>query len=459
MSERILVVDDDKAIADTLVRHFATSGFQARSTGSAEEALGLLAELEPDLVITDICMPGMDGLDLLDRIRSETEQIDVVMITAHEDMPTAIRAMKAGAYDYLVKPLDLDELDLLTERCFRERALRRRFGHLSREAAEPYALDQLVGRDPAMIEIYKMIGVLAENRTNVLITGETGTGKEVVARAIHFSSAEGGEPFLAVNCTALPGPLLESELFGHVKGAFTGATAGRRGYFELAGAGTIFLDEIGDTSPEFQSKLLRVLQQREFFPVGAEQVRHTNARVLAATQRPLGNLVRSGDFREDLYFRLKVMEIRVPPLRERQGDIPLLTEHLIGKISQDLHKDTPVVSEEALARLHAYPWPGNVRELENTLTRAMVLARGLAITPQHLNLEANLPLDQAAEDTHVGETLASAERAQVQRTLTRTKGNKRQAARILEISRSRLDRLIAKYGIVVPDRGQGSPDL
>jgi two-component system response regulator AtoC len=459
MSERILIVDDDKAIADTLVRHFVASGFQAWSTGSAEEALGLLAELEPGLVVSDICMPGMDGLDLLDRIRSQTEQIDVVMITAHEDMPTAIRAMKAGAYDYLVKPLDLDELDLLTERCFRERALRRRVGHLSKEAAEPYTLDRLVGRDPAMIEIYKMIGVLAENRTNALITGETGTGKEVVARAIHFNSPEGGEPFLAVNCTALPGPLLESELFGHVKGAFTGATGSRRGYFELAGAGTIFLDEIGNTGVEFQSKLLRILQQREFFPVGAEQVRHTSARVIAATQRPLEDLVRSGDFREDLYFRLKVMEIRVPPLRERRGDIPLLTEHLLGKISQNLHKDMPVVSDEALACLDAYEWPGNVRELENTLTRAMVLARGLAITPQHLKLEANVLLDDGGEEPPLGETLADAERAQVQRALVRTKGNKRQAARSLEVSRSRLDRLIAKYGIVVSDRGRGSPDL
>ncbi|MFH1765775.1 MAG: response regulator, partial [Gemmatimonadota bacterium] len=230
MSQRILVVDDDTAIGETLRRHFIASGFESWTTGNAEEALELLTDLEPDLVITDICMPGMDGLDLLDRIRADTDQIDVVMITAHEDMPTAIRAMKAGAYDYLVKPLDLDELDLLTQRCFRERALRRRVRHLSKEAAEPYALDQLVGRDPKMIEIYKMIGVLAENRTSVLIIGETGTGKEVVARAIHYSSAEAGEPFLAVNCTAVPGSLLESELFGHVKGAFTGAATSRRGY-------------------------------------------------------------------------------------------------------------------------------------------------------------------------------------------------------------------------------------
>jgi len=453
MNQRILVVDDDVAIARTLQRHLVSSGFETWTASSAEEALELLGEVEPDLVVSDIYMPGMDGLDLLDRIRSATDQIDVVMITAHEDMPSAIRAMKAGAYDYLVKPLDLDEIDLLLERCFRERALRRRVRHLSEEAAEPYALDQLVGRDPQMIEIYKMIGVLAENRTTVLVTGETGTGKEVVARAIHYSSAGSGEPFLAVNCTALPGPLLESELFGHVRGAFTGATASRRGYFELAGSGTIFLDEIGDTTLEFQSKLLRVLQQREFFPVGAEQVRHTEARIIAATQRPLEELVRSGGFREDLYFRLKVLEIRVPPLRERRGDIPLLTESLLAKIGQTLHRVAPVVSEEAVASLTAYDWPGNIRELENTLTRAMVLARGPAITAQHLKLEQPPPPDDEEVEATRGETLADAERAQVHRVLQRTGGNKRQAAMILDISRSRLDRLMTKHGIVVSERG------
>ena len=458
MSRRILVVDDDRPIAATLQRHLITSGFQSWSAGSAEEALSLLNEVDPDLVITDIRMPGMDGLDLLDRIRESMAEVDVVVITAHEDMPTAIRAMKAGAFDYLVKPLDLDQIDLLLERCFRERTLRRRIRQLSHAAAEPYGPDQLVGRDPKMIEIYKMIGVLAENRTTVLITGETGTGKEVVARAIHYSSAESDEPFIAVNCTALPRTLLESELFGHVKGAFTGAIQSRKGYFEMAGAGTIFLDEIGGTSLEFQARLLRILEQREFFPVGAENLRRTEARIIAATQKPLQELVRAGSFREDLHFRLNVMEVRLPPLRERRRDIPILAEHLLAQVGRELHHEVRILSDDALAFLNAYDWPGNVRELENTLTRAAVLARGPVITPQHLHLGTSLNAAEKPNDTAPGETLADAERAHVQRILNRTEGNKRQAARILGISRSRLDRLLHKHEIVVPGRGRDGTD-
>jgi transcriptional regulator with PAS, ATPase and Fis domain len=261
-----------------------------------------------------------------------------------------------------------------------------------------------------------------------------------------------------VNCTALPGTLLESELFGHVKGAFTGAATGRRGYFELAGAGTIFLDEIGDTSLELQSKLLRVLQQREFFPVGAEHLRRTEARIVAATQRPLEELVRGGTFRADLFFRLKVMEIHLPPLRERRGDIPILAEQLLARIGQDLHKDVRLISDDAMSMLAAYDWPGNVRELENTLTRAVVLARGPALTPQHLRLDPPVRAGETEGEGPLGDTLADAERAQVQRVLTRTGGNKRQAAHILDISRSRLDRLIAKHGIVVPKQSRDSPD-
>jgi two-component system response regulator AtoC len=463
MSRRILVVDDDKPIAATLKRHLSRSGFETWIAESAEEALSVLSEADPDLVITDICMPGMDGLDLLERIRGSMEEVDVIVITAFEDMPTAIRAMKGGAYDYLVKPLDLDQIDHLVERCFRERKLRSRMQRLSDDAAAAYAPDQLVGRDPKMIEIYKIIGVLAENRTTVLVTGETGTGKELVARAIHYSSTEADEPFVAVNCTALPGTLLESELFGHVKGAFTGAVQSRKGYFELAGAGTIFLDEIGGTSPEFQARLLRVLEQREFFPVGSEHLRRTEARVVAATQKPLGELVRSGSFRDDLHFRLRVMEIHLPPLRDRRGDVPILADHLLARIGRDLHQEARVLSDEAVGKLVEYDWPGNVRELENALTRAAVLSRGPVITPQLLRLDAaERSAEREGEDKleagdKPGDTLADAERAQVQRILNRTEGNKRQAARILDISRSRLDRLIEKHGIVVPNRGQDGP--
>jgi two-component system response regulator AtoC len=368
--------------------------------------------------------------------------------------------MKAGAYDYLVKPLDLDQIDLLIERCIQDRRLKRRADQLSAEAAEPYALNQLVGRDPRMIEIYKMIGTLAAQRAPVLIRGETGTGKEVIARAIHFNSDQAEEPFIAVNCTALTETLLESELFGHVRGAFTGAVSDHKGRFELAGAGTLFLDEIGDVSPAFQAKLLRVVEDHEVFPVGGERPRKTEARVIAATNRSIEERIGSGDFREDLYFRLKVVEIWVPPLRERRDDIPLLAEHLLARIARDLHKEVRVISDDALRALTAYDWPGNVRELENTLTRAAVVARGPAITAEHLSLGPATGFEGAPTAETVGDdaTLDAAEKAHVDRVLRRTGGNKRQAARVLGISRPRLDRLIAKHGLMVTERDHPGHD-
>jgi transcriptional regulator with PAS, ATPase and Fis domain len=297
-----------------------------------------------------------------------------------------------------------------------------------------------------MVEIYKLIGVLAANRATILIRGETGTGKAGIARAIHCNSPQASDPFVAVNCTALAETLLESELFGHVRGAFTGAIEGRKGYFELAGDGTVFLDEIGDMGPELQAKLLRVLEQQEFYPVGAERPRRTKARVIAATHRPLEDLVRQGQFREDLYFRLKVVEILVPALRDRKGDIPLLVEHLLTKVSAKLHKEIAEISCDTMASLESYDWPGNVRELENALTRAAVLSRGPVIGPEHLTLEPlEIGCDPGEVDESHDDTLDAAEAAHVQRILESVGGNKRQAARILGISRPRLDRLIEKH--------------
>jgi DNA-binding NtrC family response regulator len=446
MRERVLVVDDDRSIRETLEQHLARSDYEGATAASAEEALSLLPEFEPGLVITDVRMPGLDGIEFLRRIRSQLDDVDVIVITAYDDMKTAVSAMKAGAYDYLVKPLDLDQIDLLLERCFRDRSLQRRVRHLSAEASEGHELDSLVGHDPAMVEIYKLIGVLAENRATVLIRGETGTGKECIARGIHFNSAQTGDPFVAVNCTALAETLLESELFGHVRGAFTGAIQNRKGYFELAGEGTVFLDEIGDMGPELQAKLLRVLEQQEFYPVGAERPRRTIARVIAATHRALEDLVRQGDFREDLYFRLKVVEVLVPPLRDRKGDIPALVEHLLAKVSAKSHKEVAEISREAMESLESYDWPGNVRELENALTRAAVLARGPVIGPEHLTPD---PVEIGYAPQMVSEpqddTLDGVEAAHVQRILDRAGGNKRQAARVLGISRPRLDRIIEKH--------------
>jgi transcriptional regulator with GAF, ATPase, and Fis domain len=321
----------------------------------------------------------------------------------------------------------------------------------------------VIGRDPRLMEIFKMIGVLSRNRATVLVRGETGTGKEVMARAIHDHSLHADEPFIAVNCTALSDTLLESELFGHVKGAFTGAISSRKGYFELAGTGTIFLDEIGDTTLEFQTKLLRVLQDRTFFPVGGETSRRTAARIITATHQDLEALVEEGGFREDLYFRLRVVEIVVPPLRERRGDIEALAMHLLARIRSETQQEVHHIHPDAMRALVEYDWPGNVRELENALTRASILARGATVGPEHLRLGSDRPevMEDAGDGGEMawvgmgsmatggredaGWTLDSAIGRQVMKVLQHTGWNKSEAARLLEISRSRLARLIEKF--------------
>ncbi len=369
-------------------------------------------------------MSGMTGLELLDKIRTSTDGIEVVVMTAHDDMETAVSAMRSGAFDFLVKPVDPKALQSLADRCFKERELL----DSTAETEEALALPRgrLIGGDPRMIDIYKTIGVLAANRATVLIRGETGTGKEVIARGVHDNSDVSSEPFIAVNCTALTDSLLESELFGHVKGSFTGATGSRKGYFELAGKGTIFLDEIGDTSPDFQTKLLRVLQERQFYPVGGEEPRSTKARVIGATHRPIERLIEEGRFREDLYFRLKVVEINVPPLRERPGDIQIIATALLGKIREETGRDVRRISDEALLRLQHHPWPGNVRELENALMRAAIVARGTVIGADHLILESH---DTDVEDV----TLKAAIRLHVHRVLDRVGGDQESAAELLGI--------------------------
>jgi DNA-binding NtrC family response regulator len=467
MKGRILVVDDDATIRETFYDHLSAAGYDVATADAAEQALSRVAELDPAVIITDVRMSGMSGIELARTVHATRPDIRVLVMTAHEDMDTAIGAMKAGAYDFLVKPLDLDHVDLVIARCFRERALERRVGHLGAEAAAPYALGQLVGRHARMIEIYKLIGTVAPTPASVLIRGETGTGKEMIARALHFNSANADEPFVAVNCSALAETLLESELFGHVRGAFTGATSDRRGRFELAGAGTIFLDEVGDVSPSFQSKLLRVLQEREFEPLGSERTRRTEARVIAATHRPIEEMVRAGTFREDLYFRLRVVEVRVPPLRERRSDIPILARHLLDRIAHELHREALHLDEPAANALLAYEWPGNVRELENALMRAAVSARGRAIDVEHLGIQFGVSPssreharpEAADADAGVPRSMGEVERSHVEQVLRYTGNNKRQAARILRISRPRLERLLALHGIVASDPDTGVREL
>ncbi len=450
MAETILVVDDDRAVRVLLKDELELSGYRVEGVESAEEALGRLTTARPDIVITDLHLPRMSGLQLLERVERLENPPSVIVITGHEDMSSAVAAMKAGAFDYVVKPVGLRQLDDLVRRCLSDRELNRRLSTQVEEEEAPRSRDDVVGVSPQMISIYKTIGVLARNRATVLIRGETGTGKEMIARAIHNNSAHIGEPFIAVNCTALTGTLLESELFGHVRGAFTGAVSSRKGFFELAGAGTIFLDEIGDTTIEFQAKLLRVLQEREFYPVGGEAPRTTEARVIAATHRPMERLVERGQFRDDLYFRLKVVEIRVPPLRDRSEDVPLIAERLLQRIRRDVGVEVRHISAEAMTLLRRYHWPGNVRELENALTQAAMVARGAAIGVEHLSLGAGAMAEQervvrerATEPQSLDEVMAE----HVRRTLRLTDGNKSAAARALGVSRSRLQRMLEKYGV------------
>jgi len=444
---RILIVDDEEGLREALAEKLRASGHEVETADSAESGLGRVSKFAPNLVLTDLRMPGMSGLDLTAKLREAKPDIDVIVMTGHEEMSSAVDAMKAGAFDYLVKPVRLARVEDVVARCLREQELDRATaggGEERDDAAEEGDAPLIVGRDPRMIEIYKMIGVLSRNRATVLVRGETGTGKELIARAVHTHSQHSDEPFIAVNCTAVSDTLLESELFGHVKGAFTGAVGSKKGYFELAGSGTIFLDEIGDTSPDFQAKLLRVLQDRTFYPVGGEQPRTTDARVVAATHQPLEELVEEGSFREDLYFRLRVVEISVPPLRDRPGDIREIATALLGRIRRETGQEVDRISEAALERLDAHPWTGNVRELENVLTRAAIVARGRTISEDHLHLES---ADAAGGGKGGEDALDTVIAGHLREVLGRTGGNRSEAARILEVSSSRLRRLIDRLDL------------
>ncbi len=461
---RILIVDDEERVRSSLSRALSDGRTEVRTAESGESALAAVGADPPDLVISDVRMPGLDGLELLRLLGERAPAIDVVLMTAYDDLSTAAGAMREGAADFLVKPLDLHQLRAVTDRVFRDR--RARSGTGSGDGVEgdsPWTDgspadsesssgasngergvrdDRLVGHHPSMVEVFKRIGQLANTRATVLVRGESGTGKELIARAIHDHSPSASEPFVAVNCTALPSTLLESELFGHVKGAFTGASSDRRGRFAVAGRGTVLLDEIGDTSAEFQAKLLRVLEEGTFYPVGAERPERTEARVLAATHRDLETLVAEGGFRQDLYYRLRVVEIVVPPLRERMEDVPALADHLMRKASRAAGREPPELSDAALETLLAHDWPGNVREMENCLTRAVVLATGDVVRPEHLGLAGG-----PEPTTPRLRTLEEVEREHVARTLEATGGNRTRAAEILGISRPRLRRMIDRYGL------------
>jgi two-component system, NtrC family, response regulator HydG len=440
MSRRILIVDDDPAVITSLAEALIESGAQVECASDGMSAIPMLERFDPELVLCDVRMPGMGGLELLGLMHERKPATDVILMTAFDDMGTIASAMRGGAVEFLVKPIGLKQLLAVTGRVFEDRRERKRAPR--KIGTDTVDASSLVGHDPAMIAIYKLVGQAAATTATILIRGESGTGKELIARAIHEHGASAGEPFVPVNCAALPSTLLESELFGHVRGAFTGAHDSRRGRFALAGRGTIFLDEIGDTSLEFQTKLLRVVQDREYQAVGSEKTERTEARVIAATHQNLEAMIAERRFREDLYYRLRVIEFSIPPLRDRRADIPQLALHLTKRSAAALGVNAPVVSEEAMARLVEHGWPGNVRELENCLKRAVVIASSGVIRGEHLSLAV-----PHARTSGSLSSLDEVEREQVVRVLAATGDHKGRAAEILGVSRPRLRRLIEKYDL------------
>jgi len=439
----ILIIDDDPLIRKTLSAHLAAKNFEIISAETGEEGLKKYNESSPDLVILDIRLPDMDGLETLKNIKSQNQNASIIIMTAYDDMKTTIEAIKAGAFEYLVKPLDYVELDITIQKAFQVKNLEDKLHFIVEEKQKEYTIDNIIGHSPPMREVFKMIGSVANTRTNILIEGESGTGKELVAKAIHYNSPYSSEPFIVINCSAISDTLLESELFGHVKGAFTDAVCETKGKFEIAGRGTLFLDEVGDISPNLQSKLLRVIETRDFMKVGGEKVLKTEARIIAATNKQLKSLVEEGLFREDLYYRLKVVEITLPPLSERKEDIPELVAYLLEKINRELRKNVRKVPHHVMKFLVNRPWRGNVRELENALTRAVILAKGDII------LEENLPLESSEKKLFAEELvpIKEVEKKYIQHILKSTKGNKTQACRILKISRPTLDKKIKEYSL------------
>jgi two-component system response regulator AtoC len=440
----ILIIDDDALIRKTLSSHLSKD-FEVILSEDGEAGLHSYEEGMPDLVILDIRLPDMSGLEVLGKIRGKNKNANIIIMTAYDDMKTTIEAIKLGAFEYLVKPLDMVELDLTINKAFQMQSLEDKVSYLVEEQQKEYTIDNIIGRSPQMREVFKLIGSVANTRTNIFIQGESGTGKELVAKAIHFNSPFSSEPFIVINCSAISDTLLESELFGHVKGAFTDAVCETKGKFEIAEKGTLFLDEVGDVSPNLQSKLLRVIETRDFMKVGGEKVLKTEARIIAATNQDLKSLIEKGTFREDLYYRLKVVEITLPPLHERKEDIPDLVAYLLEKINRQLRKNVKKVPPEVMKRLKNLSWKGNVRELENALTRAVILAKGDVVHAE------NLPMDTGERKIFNKELvpLRKVEETYIQHVLNATKGNKTKASQILSITRPTLDKKIKEYKLSV----------
>lgn len=447
MKQRILIVEDEEKLRRVLELQLATAGYEVDKARTAEEAIPLVDRVA--LVLTDLRLPGMDGLELLSLIRRQNSQVPVVVMTAFGTIETAVEAMKAGAADFLLKPFSLDHLMAVVQKALEVRALRDENLKLKEQLGVRYDFRNIVGRSRAMQEIFAVIARVAPTKATVLLAGESGVGKDLIARAIHYHSPRRDRPFVKINCTAIPENLMESELFGYEKGAFTGANVSKPGKFEQADTGTVMLDEIGDVPPSIQVKLLRVLQEREFERLGSNKTKHIDVRVIAATNVDLRAALEQGTFREDLYYRLNVVPLDIPPIRERKEDIPFLAEHLVARLAQDLGSPVQSISEGAVAKLLEYHWPGNVRELENVLERSIVLCNGKVLEASHIKLDVNPRPNHAAVDTFLpeGMSLDQFEQQIIKEALKRAAGNKSQAARLLGLTRNALRYRLSQMGM------------
>ena len=444
---KILVVDDEEVMCESLAAWLREDGFAVDVAFSGREALDKSAQNEYAIYFVDLKMPGgMDGIETLMHIRRKQPEASIIIITAYATVDTAIAAMKEGAQEYIVKPCNPEEISLLVNRIIKVKNLQRENQILRKKLTRNYEFRDIISKNARMQEMLRLSSEVASLRSTVLIRGESGTGKELVARAIHFSGNRSAKPFIAVSCAALTETLLESELFGYEKGAFTGANGQGRGKFELADGGTIFLDEIGDISPKLQADLLRVLQERSFYRLGGGEEVHVDVRVIAATHVDLETAVRDGRFRSDLFYRLNVIELRIPPLRERKEDIPLLARHFVCKLAHELGRDVVDISEGGLRTLLDYDWPGNVRELENAIERAMVTTRNRVLTEADLQFISRTPV-QRGTWAPPNVPLAELEKQAIVAAIERTEGNIKEAAASLGIDRSTLYDKIKRYEI------------
>ncbi|HEV8549384.1 MAG TPA: sigma-54 dependent transcriptional regulator [Polyangiaceae bacterium] len=450
---KILVVDDEASARAALAELLRDEGYEVETAGDGFKALGRLEGFAADLVLTDLNMPGMDGVELLRKLKEGDDELPVVLMTAHGGIETAVGAMRDGAADYLTKPLNTDELFIVLERSIERRRLRREAHELRSQLRERYSFDNIVGSSPEMQRVFKSVAQIAPSRATVLITGESGTGKELVAAAIHHHSPRAAGPFVKLHCAALAESLLESELFGHERGAYTGADRKREGRFEQAHGGSIFLDEIGEISLGTQVKLLRVLQEREFERVGGGQTLRVDVRVIAATNRDLKELVAAGKFREDLYYRLNVITLGLPSLRQRPSDVTALALHFLRRYAEENGKAVTRISEPALAQIAGYSWPGNVRELENVIERAVVLADGDAIEVSHLPPELALVARRSGPPPIPGSTLDELERFAILKTMETVGGSTSKAADILGISVRKIQYKLQEYNAARKGRG------